>query len=504
KRILNTAETVFPLESVTKQFTAAAIMTLEMQGKLQTSDPLSRFFDNVPADKSDVTLHHLLSHTSGIITGTDTYYADTSRSAIVAVALENPLLFTPGSRDAYSNIGYALLAAVVETVSGMSFEAYLRDALFAPADMAWTGSRLPSWHERTLAHRYARGTDNGTSLDMPYPDWNHMGAGDLLTTTDDLYRWHQALLGDAILSEAAKTKMYTPVANGYGYGWFISEGDHGPLVEHDGGSSRGTAADFRRYLDEDLVIIVFTNNDGEYMLFSARLRDNIRDLVFGATRPLPPEVPEQRGVSTAEFLGTYELEDGGTLDIQAAGKLLEVSGVGQSSVTALLSLSKDEAEGYASVSRRASNLLQGLRDENLQPLHEASAGRMGERLEAMFAGLVRSSGEITGYSVLGTVPPTGVGAATHMTLFRVDFGGSPQFFRFYWSDAGIIALGGGRMRQPIKLRAAPLDDEKFVGYHIVTGRSVTLEFRRDDQDRITAVTAGRQQLRATRRSSANQ
>jgi len=495
-RVPNTDETVFPIESVTKQFTAAAIVTLEMQGELQTSDPISRFFANVPDDKTKVTLHHLLTHTSGIITGTDEYYDDASREAIIDLALSTPLRFSPGERDAYSNIGYALLAAVVEQVSGMDFEAYLYTTLFAPAGLESTGYRRPDWSARTLAHRYALGEDNGTVLDSPFPDWNRIGASDVMSTTQDLFRWHTALLGSDILSEESKRRMYTPVANDYGYGWYISDGDHGRLVEHDGGSSKGTAADFRRYLEEDLVIIVLTNHDGEYMLFSARLRDNIRDLVFGASLPLVPAIISKANAPIDGFTGGFRFDDESNIDIKTAGGLIEIAGVGQTTVTALLSMTEVEATRYAAMSNRTGTLLQGMQANDFEPLIDASAGKMGAQLEAMFAGMIKASGEITGYTVLGTIPPTGVDDANYMTLFRIEFAGKSQIFRFYWSKDGIIALGGGGMSEPVRLRAVPLGDDTFIGYHIPTSRPVELHFQRGVQGQVTGVTVGQLQLRA--------
>ena len=141
--------------------------------------------------------------------------------------LSSPLLFEPGKRDAYSNIGYALLAAMVERVSGQDFDVFLQRSLFAPAGLTHTGYRPAPAQPIRVARRYAEGVDNGSPPEDPSDDWNHVGSGRVLSTTGDLFRWHQALLGDGILSQEARTKMYTPVANGYGYGWYISETDLG-------------------------------------------------------------------------------------------------------------------------------------------------------------------------------------------------------------------------------------------------------------------------------------
>lgn len=498
ERIPNSAQTVFAIGSVSKQFTAAAILTLEMQGKLRTSDAISRYFNDVPEEKAGITLHHLLTHTSGIITGTEEYFDENSREQIIARALESPLLFAPGERDAYSNIGYALLASVVEDVSGMAFEDYLITTLFEPAGMEWTGFRRPNWRKNNLARRYNDGVDNGTLLDEPHPDWNFMGAGGVSSTIADLYRWHKALRGTRILSEDAKQKMYTPVANDYGYGWFVLDTKYGRLIQHDGGSSKGTAADFRRYVEEDVVIIILSNIDGEYMLFSARLRDNVRDLAFGRSPPMVPVVSATARLSTDEFVGSYRFDDGAMVEFSAAGNMLDVSGTGQSAVASLLSLSPQEADRYSAVSARAAELLDAVRQRRYDRIEDVASGRVLEFLPGIFKDLAIEFGGMTSFTVLGTVQPTGFDAADAMTVFRIDYGDVSRFFRFYWTDGRIAALGGSGLTTAVQFRAARDDTDRFLGYHIPTGSSVDIRFERDDNGQVDCVVFHPEKRRARR------
>jgi CubicO group peptidase (beta-lactamase class C family) len=223
--IPNTAETVFSTGSLTKQFTAAGIMKLEMTGKLNTRDPISKYFEDVPEDKQGITLHHLLTHTAGVVDAVGPDFVEALRDTTVKKILERPLQFPPGQRFSYSNAGYSLLAAVIEKVSGKTYEAFQREQLFLPAGMKNTGYRLPDWKGRVIAHWYVGDRDNGTPLEKPYPYWNLLGNGGILSTTGDMYRWHLALLGDKVLSESVKKKMFTPVENDYGYGWDILERD---------------------------------------------------------------------------------------------------------------------------------------------------------------------------------------------------------------------------------------------------------------------------------------
>ena len=154
-------DTIFDLGSVTKQFTATAILKLEMAGKLRTDDTLAKHFEGIPRDKAGITLHQLLTHTSGLdhAYGKDENYAP--RDVALQVFFKMPLLFTPGEKFHYSNPGYSILAAIVEDVSGLPYERYLRKELFEPAGMTETGYTLPSWDMRRMTRNYNGDEDNG-------------------------------------------------------------------------------------------------------------------------------------------------------------------------------------------------------------------------------------------------------------------------------------------------------------------------------------------------------
>lgn len=268
------AETVFDIGSITKQFTAAAVLKLEMQGKLGTGDRLGKYFKDVPADKAGITLHHLLTHSAGLVAALGRDYDSLSRDEMVGKALASKLLSAPGEKYEYSNVGYSLLAAVVEIVSGQSYERYLHDNLFAPAGMAETGYLIPKWRRERLAVGYGKdGSRWGTPLDHAWdkdgPFWNLRGNGGILSTVGDLYKWHLALGGERVLSKEAKGKYFAPhVSEGpgapsfYGYGWVVQKTQRGTnLIWHNGGNPF-FFADFRRYTDEDVVVIVATNSGG--------------------------------------------------------------------------------------------------------------------------------------------------------------------------------------------------------------------------------------------------
>lgn len=203
-----TAATVFDVCSFTKQFTAAAILALEEQGKLRTEDPLFRHLAGVPSDKSAITLHHLLTHSAGIDDPPAEDYERAERDDYVRQVLASPLLWKPGSRYAYSNGGYSLLGALVEILSGQSYEQFLDARFFKPLGLSKTGYRRSRWTAGEVAHGYADGREFGSPLDhpgpyheaepgrWPGPYWALVTNGGVLSTVGDLYRWSRALDGE--------------------------------------------------------------------------------------------------------------------------------------------------------------------------------------------------------------------------------------------------------------------------------------------------------------------
>lgn len=266
-----TTDMVFTTGSITKQFTAAAILQLETGKRLSVDAPITKYFEGVPADKQGITLHHLLTHSAGFPGGIGRDPEPIGRDDYVRKAFKTKLDFAPGERYEYSNVGYSLLAAIIEKVTGSSYEQYLRDNLFLPAGMKETGYVLTDWPDERLAHGYRDDKYWGTVPDRVFsdngPGWNLVGNGGIHSTARDMYRWHQALLGDAILSAAAKEKMYTRhVDEGggswYGYGWVILPTSRGTrLITHNGGNMV-FFADFLRFLDDDIVIYLASSAGG--------------------------------------------------------------------------------------------------------------------------------------------------------------------------------------------------------------------------------------------------
>ncbi len=265
------ASSAFDIGSITKQFTGAAVLKLEMLGKLSTDDPITKYFENVPNDKKGITLHHLLTHSAGLPEALGFDYKTTSREEIIKQAFAAELKYKPGERYQYSNVGYSLLAAIIEITTGGGYEKFLHEHLFKPAGMQDTGYRLPAWKENQVAHGY-RGNDH---FGQPHkknwaddgPWWHLRGNGGVISTIHDMYGWHLALGGGKILSDAAQKKYYTPhILEGpgadthYGYGWVVATSARGTKVYMHNGGNPYFANDCYRYVEDNVFVYISSNN----------------------------------------------------------------------------------------------------------------------------------------------------------------------------------------------------------------------------------------------------
>jgi CubicO group peptidase (beta-lactamase class C family) len=272
RKIPVTPDTVFDIGSLVKQFTAAAIVKLEMKGKLRVGDRLSKHFENVPPDKATMTIHHLLTHTAGFDSAIGDDYEVVSRDEYVRRALNTKLLAAPGEKYSYSNVGYSLLGAIVELRSGQGYERYVHDSLFKPAGMSLTGYRIPNWNPAAIAHNYVDDTDWGTGLSKRWaidgPYWNLRANGGMLFTVGDMYKWMQALAGERVLPNEVKERYFaayvkTPSLPGldwfYGYGWRIEKTPRNTTIIWHGGDGAAFHSDTRWFVDDDVIVIMATN-----------------------------------------------------------------------------------------------------------------------------------------------------------------------------------------------------------------------------------------------------
>jgi CubicO group peptidase (beta-lactamase class C family) len=276
KKIPITSSTIFNIGSVSKQFTAAAILKLMEQGKLKTSDRIGDFFKAAPPDKKDITIHQLLTHTSGISARTGGFRYDAAdKEQILSECFESDLQSNPGSKHEYANANYIILAAILESVSKQSYHDFLHSNLWLPSNMLHTSYDSITTSDAIFAHGYYYNFTDGIWTDWGItqdhlPDkgkhWYSIGKGDILSSIEDLYKWHLALEGNRVLSANTRKIQETPYVteneegtSHYAYGWAIFSSIRGTKIVAHNGSNGIYFADFIRFVDEDVVIITLSN-----------------------------------------------------------------------------------------------------------------------------------------------------------------------------------------------------------------------------------------------------
>ncbi len=271
--IAHSANTVFDVCSVTKQFTAAAILKLAENEKLMLTDPLSRYFEDVPLDKQNISIHQLLTHSAGFghdIGDNDFDHIPTSE--YFKLLFDSELLFTPGEEYAYSNCGYSVLGRIIERVSGQSYEGYLREKLFLPAGMLHTGYLIPKWDSTMVANEYAfnvlnKGNSNAHYQEDQKISWPLKANGGINSTQEDMYKWYLALKNNTVLNKSSMGKLTHPYileyegeSSYYAYGWTIIQSDRDTKVITHNGYNGITYYQIMWFPEEDALILFSTNS----------------------------------------------------------------------------------------------------------------------------------------------------------------------------------------------------------------------------------------------------
>lgn len=332
----NTSDTKFRLASITKQFTACAVMQLVEAGKLDLETPISAYLPNYPKSSADViNIHHLLTHTSGIPNYTDSgdYQEQmdkrSSVEGLIARFKDLPLDFEPGKQFNYSNSGYVLLGAIIESASGKSYEEVLQEQIFDPLGMTNSGYD----HNEEVMQKRASGyykmgrlLKNANYIDMSTP----YSAGALYSTVEDLFLWDQALYTDQLLSDASKELVFSKhVSQGsefYGYGWDIDVIKAGGIssmekevVAHSG-FINGFNTRITRFVEDGSTVILLNNTSGAplYHMTTAIagiLYDQEHIFAQQAVANQTAKLLEQEGIAKAkEYFHEYKHADNCYLD----------------------------------------------------------------------------------------------------------------------------------------------------------------------------------------------
>ena len=334
---LNKSQTKFAIGSMTKQFTAMAIMQLSEKGLIDVEDKVSKYLTDFP-NGDLITLHNLMTHTSGLKNYTEIKEFLTLKPEskdpmkVIDLIKDMPLEFEPGKEFRYCNTNYTLLGIIIEKATNMSFEDYLQKNIFAPLNMTNTGicyGESNGLHDATpyLGYLEVVPVDDELVLTQAY------GAGNIYSTVEDLYRWDRALKTEQLVKKETLDEIFTEhvaISEGgsYGYGWMIADTDNGKQILH-GGNTFGFTSNIAKYIDEDLTIIILTNN-GYFDISS--LTESLANIVLNKDYEMPKAKKEIKIVNPElydSYVGKFEFLNGAYIDIIRKDNKLFAQATGQ-------------------------------------------------------------------------------------------------------------------------------------------------------------------------------
>lgn len=474
--------------SITKQFTATAILLLEQRGLLHTNDNLLKHLPNTPQDKAHITLHQLLTHTSGL---KDDYWdqnKELTEKEYITKMLSEPLQAEPGNRFRYANFGYHLLAKVIERVSKKEYERFLTEELFRPNGIQYTGFNLVDWKENQVVE-YTDWTTAGSEqyiknpLDRPVylqPE----GSGGILSTTVDLYKWYQTIFHSSkVLTDASKKKLLTPEKESYGYGWEIYKTSRGTaLIEHGGYDSWvGIVTGFYYFAEEDIVVIFLGNTHMSQLLLKEDLMNNIEALLFGGSLRVPPTTnSSDNQMDLEQLFGTYQ-NNGKSITI-SKGKLnnqIRLRTTDEQTIRQLLFPSFTQAEKNTDV--QLEYIFEHFSNGDYEPLklfffNDAPFEAVKNRYIQIWTQLTTAMGPYKGFQVLHTMPNQYEGKFELLIFTELQFENGNFYTRAFRNHHGRIHIQQLDFPRKLEIFLTPVRDGGVIFWNIKTGITSTLKF----------------------------
>lgn len=317
---------VFRLGSITKQFTAVAILMLVNEGKVALDDEITKFLPDYPVQGQKITVEHLLTHTSGIRSYTEMaswpplWRKDFTVAELIDLFKNEPMTFKPGEKYAYNNSGYILLGAIIEKASGKTYAEFIQQRIFTPLGMkhSYYGETEPLIPGRVAGYQVsAKGTVNAPYLSMTQP----YAAGSLLSSVDDLALWNASLSTEKLLPRALLDKAWTPYklndgsTSGYGYGWQMWTYRGHRVVEHGGGIHGFSTAGFS-LPDDKLYVSVLTNGGGR--MVPGEVAVQLAALAIGEPF-VQPSVAKVGGETLDRYAGAFGVDGKASWNLQREG-----------------------------------------------------------------------------------------------------------------------------------------------------------------------------------------
>lgn len=490
----NDADTLFEIASITKSFTAVAVVKLAQQGKLTLDDSIALRLPNVPDHSRAITVRQLLSHTSGIPRNQTAGRGEDLAAAVAAYLVQGPTS-KPGSKYEYWNGGYALLAGVIEQASGTSYAQYLEKGLFAPAKMSDSGF---SGDTDLDALRDARGAGrNGSdrrALEHPYGSYGYQyrGMGGLVTTVRDLFAWDRALTKNAILDAEHTRELFEPAKDGYALGWRVGTALNGSPRQSHGGSVRGFVSEFRRYPKENACIAVLCNDD---VLNPGEVAQDLEAVLFGKSFTTPP--PDSTVLTQAQLdacVGVYALP-GARMVVRSSPGALVAGFEGPDIVESIgASTPLDWKPDGDVLGKRAMDVVTGLIRKDAKPLRECMAAGIpaswpDDMVATTWPAYIARHGEPTSVSVLSK---GGLGTS-YCVLVAIHHMPDSSYVRLSFGAEGLHHLDLDARRFLLKSALRPDSTAKF---RMQIGKeTLKLEFEPHKKGALAVTVAGRRFVR---------
>jgi hypothetical protein len=409
---------------------------------------------------------------------------------VTANLLAAPLVTKPGERFEYSNEGFSLAGAIVERASGQGYEAFLREHLFLPADMADTGYQAPAWPLERLPLGYradgapwGRIYKNGWLPDGP--GWYLRANGGIHSSLDDLYRWHLALESTKVLSTEALAKYLAPHAppvdgERYAYGWGVQKSRRGgTVITHNGGNGF-IFTDFRRYVDEGVVIIAMTNQP---VIPATQLAPRELESLFFNDAPvvMPPVAVAVPRAQREAIAGTYTTDSGTTFVVRATETAIDVE-AGDPTVFGTIGTLARPGERFAELEARTLPLVEASAKGDFRPIYEAFRFEDGRPFEVVQGNQSRfwqqwraKFGEFQRAEVLGTATVQGDPAVT--VRLRFEKGG--PILQFIWGPRRLLGF------RDVPLAPVALTPESAQSWVLYRYRSALIRVRFGDDGSLT-------------------
>ncbi|MEP6712012.1 MAG: serine hydrolase [Ferruginibacter sp.] len=489
----NTPKTAFYIASVSKPITALGVMKLVEEKKISLSDPITKYFQNVPDNKKSITIEMLLTHTSGL---EHTYSCDDitdRRIAIETILNKTPLVAPPGNKYNYSGDNYTLLAAIIDITSGDSFENYVAKNILQPAGI--THPAFTGYLDHIRLEDYAAPSGNSSYKSLKNIDgtWGRKGRAGMVLSVEDLYKLDKAFSENKIFQAGTTENILSPkiknntTSENYGYGFSLGTTIRGTKVFGHSGDDDGVGHNVE-YLDfpDENVKIFIASNSGMYSgtSWTAVISSMLQRFLFKsnynytADKLYYNEFQNYSSIEVEKLEGVYK---NGNTDyhvwINNNGQLI-VSPVGEEVA---------ETFGYSKAYSQKNQLTKSILEEAIQQQFntlQASAkdNASFEKLKATFSSVLKTltekNGSLEKIEILGTANTwSGNYHADIATWFKLVFKNKTQQYRLEWDGNNKIAgIAGTRMKYPIMFTLNVIAKHEFIGFDPGNGRTIAVNF----------------------------